>query len=204
MSQDGPLLSTKSRSFRHLNVLPQINDQLGIPHTILNFSIFICFIIYLLGTFLRFKNKFFFWKSCPCLVGKISNFWAHTHTHKNACAHFFKTGPGCPGTPSVDHTGLELEICLPLAGIKGVCHHNPALPFETVSMIFFLFNWKTCKKYCAWTLGSYTACFWQFGYWEFYVNILKPYVYKCLYACLYLVLTKARREHRILWDWNYK
>jgi hypothetical protein len=35
--------------------------------------------------------------------------------------------PGCPGTHSVDQTGLELKksacLCLPSAGIKGVRHH---------------------------------------------------------------------------------
>jgi hypothetical protein len=33
---------------------------------------------------------------------------------------------GCLGTHSVDQAGLELKsacLCLPSAGIKGVCHH---------------------------------------------------------------------------------
>jgi hypothetical protein len=38
--------------------------------------------------------------------------------------------PGCPGTHSVDQAGLELwnppSLCLPSAGIKGMCHHCPA------------------------------------------------------------------------------
>jgi hypothetical protein len=37
--------------------------------------------------------------------------------------------PGCAGTHSVDQAGLELRnqsacLCLPSAGIKGVCHHT--------------------------------------------------------------------------------
>jgi hypothetical protein len=32
---------------------------------------------------------------------------------------------GCPGTHSVDHTGLKSTcLCLPSAGIKGLCHHT--------------------------------------------------------------------------------
>ncbi|XP_060244118.1 poly(A) polymerase alpha isoform X7 [Meriones unguiculatus] len=41
---------------------------------------------------------------------------------------------GCPGTPSVDQTGLEFTkihlLCLPSAGIKGMCHHTPTTPSQ--------------------------------------------------------------------------
>jgi hypothetical protein len=42
---------------------------------------------------------------------------------------FFQDSPGCTGTCSVDQTGLEQRsacLCLPCAGIKGICHYHPA------------------------------------------------------------------------------
>jgi hypothetical protein len=63
--------------------------------------------------------------------------WSHTDTF--GCLDFFvvvfsETGflcvADCPGTHSVDQAGLKLRnwpvLCLPSAGIKGVCHPCPA------------------------------------------------------------------------------
>jgi hypothetical protein len=47
--------------------------------------------------------------------------------------------PGCPGTHSVDQAGLELRksacLCLPSAGIKGMCHHCPANLFLMLEIL---------------------------------------------------------------------
>ena len=38
----------------------------------------------------------------------------------------FSYSPDCSGTHSVDQTQKSTYLCLPNAGIKGVCHHCPA------------------------------------------------------------------------------
>lgn len=54
------------------------------------------------------------------------------------CLLFWDTiclySPGCLGTSSVDQGDLRLKrsvcLCLPTAGIKGVCHHYPEMFFK--------------------------------------------------------------------------
>ena len=50
--------------------------------------------------------------------------------------------PGCPGTHSVDRPQTQKPtcLCLPSAGIKGMCHHHPALLF------FFSFLLMSCDS----------------------------------------------------------
>ena len=66
------------------------------------------------------------------------------------CAfYFFDTGflcvvlAVCPGTPSVDHAGLELKrftgLCIPGTGIKSAGHHLKAICFAFFFFFFFFF-----------------------------------------------------------------
>ena len=55
--------------------------------------------------------------------------------------------PGCPGTHSVDQAGFKKSTCLCLssAGIKGLCHHCPAV---ALILNFFFFFLLSCSSGC--------------------------------------------------------
>ncbi|GAB1295160.1 Neuropeptide FF receptor 1 [Apodemus speciosus] len=57
--------------------------------------------------------------------------------------------PGCPGTHSVDQAGLKLKkstcLCLPSAGIEGVCHH--CLASEDILIVTTKTSFQICRHF---------------------------------------------------------
>jgi hypothetical protein len=88
--------------------------------------------------------------------------------------------PGCPGTHFVDQAGLELRniacLCLPSAGIKGVCHHARLCfsVFEAGFLCVALVVHLLCRPGWSQTQRSTWLCFLSAGTKAICYHFLEP------------------------------
>ena len=91
--------------------------------------------------------------------------------------------PSCLGTHSVDQAGLELRnspVCLPSAGIKGMCHHA-RLPFLKTQLHFYYFNNCSLYRFLQWKSSG--GLFFFFFLIFYFKNILELVYELIFYIC---------------------
>jgi hypothetical protein len=122
-----------------------------------------------------------FWKSSQCSLSHLSSplnlllffvlvFWDKI----SLCS------PGCLGTHSVDQAGLELRnspVCLPSAGIKGMCHHA-RLPFLKTQLHFYYFNNCSLYRFLQWkSSGGLFFFFFQIVYCKNSLHLVYEWIF---------------------------